>query len=679
MISERDANALLLLAWTRGACARMVSILRPLVGDRAAAERLAHEWCPRPLVVGDASPAFLPTGQPVPSASTPWPRELSPLPGVDFPRDTILELAADALLARMNSNCYEGVVSRGILSLVAPEQQFATVRGLARAWVESGNALACIRAALPPGQPHGWLSDVEMRELLEAMTSWMTNARWSASARRFIARGAGPRVVELGNLCRPIEAGQLPTGQLIPEHLLEEHRDIVGTTLSGVWVSDDTRARAREFLERGLPGRAVYTICVDCSCTPETGRQIVREMLGERSDHPCRALASISAAIERLLFGLPLHWVLLTAVKVVEDTNVPTVALGLVRSSRARQILLSCNPGFVNGLTRDECCGVLVHEINHVILDHLLPPWNARPTAPTDKDRIAWTIACECTANEYVPFPLPGTPMTIEAYRLPPGESTLVRYKKLRRRKGLRLLCEPGIIDWPGSTMGDIELGNLVAGAPSELRGPIEKALRGFGRAAGAAVEDLRPRDESSIPWRAELRRLAGRMTERYATRLYPNRRFPLLAGIIPGRRKRRTIPVLVAAIDTSGSMSKHQLEAIGGELHAITRLGVRIAVIECDTRIRSHRWLSPGERLTRVHGRGGTSFVPPFSKEITERYHPDAFVYFTDGQGPAPDSPPHGRPVLWVLSGRARKPAPWGRATRMDDGRYDDALPAFN
>ncbi len=195
-----------------------------------------------------------------------------------------------------------------------------------------------------------------------------------------------------------------------------------------------------------------------------------------------------------------------------------------------------------------------------------------------------------------------------------------------------------------------------------------DKEVLGIGDGTSDHGEVPHQRDNAEVSWQAELRRLGRAATSRKATLTYPNRRQPELVGIVPGRRCRRDRPTILVAIDTSGSMMRPQLEQVGAELQAILRMGARVAVVQCDMKIQTHGRMTSGDRLTRALGRGGTDLRPPFVKEIFAHYRPEAIVYFTDGFGLAPKSPPAGLAVLWVLTGRqTRNPAGWGRSVSMN------------
>ena len=60
-------------------------------------------------------------------------------------------------------------------------------------------------------------------------------------------------------------------------------------------------------------------------------------------------------------------------------------------------------------------------------------------------------------------------------------------------------------------------------------------------------------------------------------------------------------------------------------------------------------------------------SLRPPFAPDVLERFSPGLIVYFTDGHGPAPASPPPGVSVLWILTGaNPAIPARYGQVVCM-------------
>lgn len=232
---------------------------------------------------------------------------------------------------------------------------------------------------------------------------------------------------------------------------------------------------------------------------------------------------------------------------------------------------------------------------------------------------------------------------------------------------------KPGLVDnhdgWP-STPDQREvfrasLADLIADVvASDVAVPIEiaEALHQCGITPGQGAYLVRGESSGNLDWRRLLRRYVGRVLRVEPRYGRPPRRFPELAGVVPGRGRAEGEVSVVAVIDTSGSMSDPLLEAVAGELRHLGRHHA-VHVVECDCVV--HRTYRFRGRLEQVEGRGGTDFRPPLAWEFLRRLHPRVVVVFTDGDGPAPDEPPP-VPVVWCLTPGGHKPVEWGQVIEM-------------
>lgn len=202
----------------------------------------------------------------------------------------------------------------------------------------------------------------------------------------------------------------------------------------------------------------------------------------------------------------------------------------------------------------------------------------------------------------------------------------------------------------------------------------IEKAVKDRGHGAGGYCSELGESDRKTLSWQTLLRQYVGQQLERAATYLRPNRRFPDLVGVVPGQYSSSARPKVMACIDTSGSMTDGELADISKELRTMAQK-FEVHVVECDCVIHRHyRFKGP---IKTVLGRGGTSFVPPLEAKFLKKIKPDLVIFFTDGDGEAPEEPPK-VPVIWVLThGEDHwlrlvpvgcSPAKWGRVIHMYD-----------
>lgn len=169
------------------------------------------------------------------------------------------------------------------------------------------------------------------------------------------------------------------------------------------------------------------------------------------------------------------------------------------------------------------------------------------------------------------------------------------------------------------------------------------------------ALEARQPVRKTTIDWRRVLRLFVGRhkKTQLKNTLRRPSKRY----GTTPGLRIHQQQQILVA-LDTSASIQATQFDHFFAEIHHLWKLGAEVHIIECDTKIRrDYPYL--GQRPSFVEGRGGSTFDPPIDW-ANQVYHPDAILYFTDGDGP-PLQVKSRYPLLWVLS--QPRPIKWRQA----------------
>jgi predicted metal-dependent peptidase len=692
------ADRLFELAWEDPPSNRMAEAIALYVGGLEKARRLCRAWMPAPLEPGQMLPDRLPDGQPVPPATTPWPREWSPLPGVDLDVRDVLKLAWTAVMQQSEVPGHHWMNDfRPLLSHV--RMPFKKLELLGQEWLAAGYPLECIRAACPRASRPGWLTPVEIDAFSATIHSDESPERNLKAWKILVTAGLDPADAWKRLSAWGPGTGELPNGQWLPDPppgAFGASRIVAGLKLSG---------HALRYLFETLPHRpaqAIKFLCAEHKCGLLQARMVVEILTAEilTSDatpfpadaERTPARVKLDTAIDGVIIDRPFHWALLSLALIVEDPRVPTMAVG---KTVAGKIALFYNPDFVLGMSRDECRGVLVHEINHVILEHLVPvPETRRKSAqgPHADDEIAWVLACEVTANEYVPYPLPGSPITIQSLKLAPFQSTLERFTILRKRTprhafvmdfilgtlAARPTDHADTVDAPMPDT-DISLRAAATAVGDEIDKTTEKMIADRGVGAKPFAELLTPRERPELAWNVLLRTEVQSLLKRQATRTYPNRRQPLRIGIVPGRRSRRDQPTVLVAIDTSGSMSSSDLQRVSAEMQEILRLRAGVVVIQCDTEIRHEARLKKGDRVTRIWGRGGTSLCPPFDAKLLRKYRPDLVVYFTDGYGEAPESPPVNAQVLWVLTGHnPRVPARWGRSVCMkpENERHNLVLP---
>jgi predicted metal-dependent peptidase len=396
-------------------------------------------------------------------------------------------------------------------------------------------------------------------------------------------------------------------------------------------------------------------------------------------DHLRDWLASFVAAPD-FLARYPYYAAVLARVDPVSDPSIERMAVSL----HGGRYYLHVN---VEAFVREPeyLRGILLHEVHHIVLGHLSHP---KFFGALHGDLME--IAQEISANEHIEEPLPD-PITwklFERFGIRVGQSTLTRYDKL-----LASRQRDGNVPIPRMRAVDSHPWSPRQGGQPAPRGSVEQTRRlleeaaGDGKEAAEQAAKLRPKaaliagrepgewiealtDPSARPltyvdWKTALTAFAGLRRTPVTSWARPNRRFPDRIGIVPGRTwlpRPLERPHLVVVIDTSMSMTEPELSDIARHLNLIAPLA-RITVMECDTEITA---IEPFRgSLHRVRGRGGTDLRPPFEPSILASLRPDGIIYFTDGVGEWPSTPPT-LPVLWVLTKPERFDCPWGERTRM-------------
>ena len=436
------------------------------------------------------------------------------------------------------------------------------------------------------------------------------------------------------------------------------------------------------------------------------------------------ARSRIELAVKRLGCNYPLHAGILALWGIEESAAVSTMGVGF----RGNRLCLVFAPDFVESIGMNELEGVLHHEVNHVMFDHVFH----EPEA--NEDENARIVAEEVTVNEWVPEPLPGKPVLLSQYPfLPANETTEIRYRKLRGRvsgenrgksgsgcgpqsagtclagtgksggqgpNGAKAGRVPTVDDhstWSeirkdsgkASRAAQMDVAMAWGGLtpkqrdaqPDPIAGSARKAVEaggfdlgvGIGTDSGDEEEKVGP-GSARVPWQVVLRKHIGRIRERRPVFGRPPRRFPDMAGIIPGKGRFSRKTRVMAVVDTSGSMTGPMLADISAELGLMAR-HFDVIVVECDETIRQ---IYPYRPIESVKGRGWTDFRPPFKPDFLKAQQPDVVVYFTDGDGPAPEKQP-AVPVIWAITEGGKKPVLWGMEVALSEPKMGPNVPNFS
>jgi len=196
------------------------------------------------------------------------------------------------------------------------------------------------------------------------------------------------------------------------------------------------------------------------------------------------------------------------------------------------------------------------------------------------------------------------------------------------------------------------------------IRDSYEACKRNRGTMPGNLQETLEKiMKEKLLPWNVIFRNWISSAINTMFQPAY--NRFDRRYGTYPGKKREIKADVMVV-FDTSGSMSSKDLQDSVAELHLIQRyMNADVTLIQCDTRVQGHTKFRKGTKI-EIHGRGGTDFRPVFEYIQKKKLSPDVLVFFTDGEGPAPDKAPKSYPVIWVYTSGYHRKQDWGFHLQM-------------
>lgn len=343
------------------------------------------------------------------------------------------------------------------------------------------------------------------------------------------------------------------------------------------------------------------------------------------------------------------------------------------------------NAGFCEKLSTEETMFVFAHEVMHCLLGHL--------DRRGKRDPKRWNIAIDFATNlmlEQFGMQMPKEGLLDQGFL---GMTSEQIYEALLEGEGAP--------DGDGERGSVQEAGSFGDGCfdlhldPDDIRGmsarsevfPTEEerrrlrsALSGEMRAnlpgnlAGFFRSEVERSGKPSVSWKSLLARFfQGIRQDDY--RLFPANKKHIWRGLYLPAMGAPGPDHIIVAIDTSSSMSNEVLAQVLTELDRLRSMtSCRLTIIQCDVCIQEIREVEAYEWIDfdrcEMHGRGGTSLVPPFEwtlREMRSRgFRPDALIYLTDGYGTEPEeAPPF--PVVWIVPKGCRESFPFGTRIEMD------------
>jgi predicted metal-dependent peptidase len=370
------------------------------------------------------------------------------------------------------------------------------------------------------------------------------------------------------------------------------------------------------------------------------------------------AQMKMSRAVTQLVVRHPFFGSVCLSVKMAPDPTIPTMC------TDGTSILWS--PSFVDEMTQDECTGVLAHEVMHIVMKHMLRRGERKP------DR--WNYACDYVIN----------PILLEAgFVLPENGLNDPQYANLtaeavydRLPENIEQQAQGGgfgeVVDAKGKngkSLSPAEVQQMEADIDSKVM-MAANAAKAVGKLPAKIDQMIQQMQKAQVDWRDVLRRfIGGDQPDDYSMRR-PQRTMYHMAGIVAPSIQKVGAGNIVVGIDTSGSVSHHELTQFLGELNAVSEdtAPTSITVITCDTHVRTVQRYERGELIEeiKVGGRGGTLVTPVFKYIEENELEVDSMIYLSDLEvWDYPEQAPH-YPTLWVSSWDQAKPAPFGETTYL-------------
>jgi predicted metal-dependent peptidase len=373
----------------------------------------------------------------------------------------------------------------------------------------------------------------------------------------------------------------------------------------------------------------------------------------------------------------------------VPDNTLPTKTIAVTKTG-----ILIYEKQFVDRVTVPELAGTLIHETMHIMREH-----HARMNSTMNP--VRWNVAVDMEINDDLKamgVTLPQGAIYPSTFKLEDGKTAEEYYEALEKQNpdpppqggpgdpgcgsgaGNPQDCEDQFTQDPGQR-SQADMASIRQQTADEVRSHIAKHGRGsVPNSLSRWAEDMfKP---AKIPWSTKLGRIVrGAISSKIGDTDYkygrPSRRqaglgygpgVPMLPSLVSPK------PEVYIAVDSSGSMGHEELMDAVSETDAILKTtNSRATFVVCDAAVHASKKIKSAKEIQHLlKGGGGTDFRPMFAEMEKCSPKPNVAIFITDGDGPAPDLPPKGTSVIWVLVGDHRR-RPY--TIKGDEVAYGDFL----
>jgi predicted metal-dependent peptidase len=353
----------------------------------------------------------------------------------------------------------------------------------------------------------------------------------------------------------------------------------------------------------------------------------------------------------------------------VVDPTCSTAYVGI--NKETQELIMGFNPYFFRSMQPHEREGVIIHELYHVVLQHLF-----ERNVTDKKYAMAWNIGTDLAINSIIGH-LRLPTMALIPGRIPSRakEQRLIDFiknvKPLQASEfyfeGVKKILDEMEENGEGTgDMGTLDDHSGWGELPESVKDQIKDKVRGmlqnavnradsknsWGTVPSAMQAEIRKGLQHEVDWRSILRMFFGiaRSMQRISTIKKVSRKMP---GILPGV-KRGTMARFAFFIDQSGSMSDEDVALCFTEVEGACK-ETEIDVYNFDTEIDedSHKVWKRGKKFPWGRTRcGGTDFnaVARFVNDKKNFGRWSGICILTDGYAPALGHV-RGAKVLWVIT----------------------------
>lgn len=345
---------------------------------------------------------------------------------------------------------------------------------------------------------------------------------------------------------------------------------------------------------------------------------------------------TLEKCVKTLLVKEPFYGLFLLGLNRYFTDKVSTAAV-IINGINCELII---NKTFWDGLSDEEQIGVLIHEISHILFNHLF-------MGKEFANKSRFNIAADCTVNENISV-LQKEPYIWPArFNLPNHKGTKFYYENLpdseddqsdsgNQNPNFKFGNNQQTLD-DHSSWKDIE--NLPEAEKTLIKNQIdslakqtaEQVIKQCGKIPGefkSYIDGLFEIKPQIFNWKSYFRRVVGNTitSDIKLTKMRPSRRFSDARGVMMKRK-----PHILVGVDTSGSIADSELLDFFSEIQHLWKSGVKVTIAEVDTKINKiyeYNGCFSGE----INGRGGTIFDELWEYFLEHKKDYSTLIMFTDG-----------------------------------------------